>query len=365
MDDWSETPSKGTVRAPVAEIHAAELARLAAADDRPRPPGWRLSPRAVALFLLGGAVEEMTVPPKYLGPRAPIETAIATLATDRALLLVGPPGVAKSWVAEHLAAAICGDGDRVVQGTAGAEEAQLRYGWNYAKLVADGPSRDALAPSPVMRAMTEGAIVRIEELSRINPDVQDALISILSEKAMAIPELNETTRAAEGFNLIATANTRDRGVNAMSAALRRRFNTVALGPPESLEEEAEIVARRVAALGAGLGLPGDPPPKAVSARVVALLRALRARPELEGAAASPADAIGAMTAAWAEAAHFGAGALDEGRLAGALAAVLSGGSDGGEAAELLRQALDAVLAEPAHEPDGADAALRAALRARL
>ena len=213
---------------------AAELAALAAQTTGPGRRRWRLSPWAVATYLLGGTLPDGTViTPKYVGPRRIVEVAVTTLATDRALLLLGVPGTAKTWVSEHLAAAISGDSTLLVQGTAGTPEEAIRYGWNYAQLLAHGPSRDALVPSPVMRAMAEGMTARVEELTRIPADVQDTLITILSEKTLPIPELGQEVQAVRGFNLIATANDRDRGVNDLSSALRRRFNTVVLPLPAS------------------------------------------------------------------------------------------------------------------------------------
>src|SRR5689334_9115613 len=208
---------------------AEELDALGRADERPRPPSWRLSPWAVATYLLGGQLDGgFVVSPKYVGDRRLIEIAVATLATDRALLLLGVPGTAKTWVSEHLAAAIAGDSTLLVQGTAGTAEEAIRYGWNYARLLAEGPSRRALVGSPLMRAMEAGKIARVEELTRIPSDVQDSLITILSEKTLPIPELNDEVQATKGFNVTATANNRDRGVNELSSALRRRFNTVVL-----------------------------------------------------------------------------------------------------------------------------------------
>ena len=211
------------------EQFAEELEALARSDTKPRPPRWRLSPWAVATYLLGGTLDDgFVITPKYIGNRRLMEVAVATLATDRALLLLGVPGTAKSWVSEHIAAAIAGDSTMLVQGTAGTSEEAIRYGWNYALLLAEGPTHKALVPSPLMRAMTEGKIARVEELTRIPADVQDTLITILSEKTLPIPELNSEVQAAKGFNLIATANNRDKGVNELSSALKRRFNTVVL-----------------------------------------------------------------------------------------------------------------------------------------
>jgi MoxR-like ATPase len=293
---------------------AAELAALAATDDRPRPPGWRLSPQAVVTYLLGDGTG---ITPKYIGSRRLIEVAVATLATDRALLLLGVPGTAKTWVSEHLAAAISGESTLLVQGTAGTPEEAIRYGWNYARLLADGPSRAALVESPILRAMASGSIARVEELTRIPSDVQDGLITILSEKALPIPELGEVVLARKGFNVIATSNDRDRGVNELSSALRRRFNTVVLPVPDSAEEEVDIVSRRVAALGRSLELPEVAAAVDEIRRVVTVFRELRGGTTEDGrtklkspsGTLSTAEAISVVTNGLALAAHFGDGVL--------------------------------------------------------
>ena len=237
---------QNVLRAHAEQEYAEELAELRRVDDRQRPPNWVLSPWAVRTYLLGGKLPNgFEVTPKYIGNARLIEIAVATLATDRALLLYGIPGTAKSWVSEHLAAAIAGDSTLLVQGTAGTDETALRYGWNYARLLAEGPSRAALVVSPMMRAMETGKLARIEELTRIPAEVQDTLITILSEKTLPVPELNTEVQARKGFNVIATANNRDKGVNELSSALTRRFNTVVLPVPATLEEEVDIVERRV------------------------------------------------------------------------------------------------------------------------
>jgi MoxR-like ATPase len=315
------------LRAHAEQQYAEEIDELAKADTRQRPPRWRLSPWAVATYLLGGRLDNgFEVTPKYIGSRRLIEVAIATLTTDRALLLLGVPGTAKSWCSEHLAAAISGDSTMLVQGTAGTSEESIRYGWNYARLLADGPSRAALVPSPVMRGMQEGKLVRVEELTRIPADVQDSFITILSEKTLPIPELGDAVQAVKGFNVIATANNRDRGVNELSSALKRRFNTVILPVPDTAEEEVEIVQRRVASLGRALELPAEPPALEEIRRVVTIFRELR-----EGATAdrktklktpsgtlSTAEAISVINSGLALAGHFGDGSLRAGDLAAGL-----------------------------------------------
>jgi MoxR-like ATPase len=301
------------------EVYGEELAALAERDDFPRPPNWRLSPRAVVTYLMGGEAQNgRSISAKYIGNRRLIETAVATLATDRALLLLGLPGTAKSWVSEHLAAAISGSSQRMIQCTAGTDENQIRYGWNYALLLARGPSREALVKTPLTRAMEDGLIVRMEELTRLGSDVQDTLITVLSEKTLPIPELDIAIEATRGFNVIATANNRDKGVNDLSSALKRRFNVVVLPSPATLEAETEIVVKRVNEIGTGLSLPPIEPAEKELARIVVLFRELREGKTLNGktklkttsGSLSTAEAISVGVSAWAEAAHFGDGAID-------------------------------------------------------
>ena len=300
------------------QAYADELAALAAQDTRPRPPSWKLSPWAVVTYLLGGELDDGTViTPKYVGPRRLIEVAVATLATDRALLLLGVPGTAKTWVSEHLSAAVSGESTLLVQGTSGTPEEAIRYGWNYARLLAEGPTAGALVPSPVMTAMQGGRIARVEELTRIPADVQDALITVLSEKTLPIPELGTEVQATKGFNLIATANDRDRGVNDLSSALRRRFNTVVMPLPADEEDEVAIVARRVEQLGSSLELPAVPATDDEIRRVVTVFRELRSGATSDGrtklkspsGTLSTAEAISVVTNGLALAAHFGDGVL--------------------------------------------------------
>jgi MoxR-like ATPase len=322
------TASADTLLRPHAEqAFADELTALAVADDRPRPPSWRLSPWAVVTYLLGGPLPDGTViTPKYVGPRRLVEVAVATLATDRALLLLGVPGTAKTWVSEHLAAAVSGDSTLLVQGTSGTAEEAIRYGWNYARLLAEGPSAGALVPSPVMTAMREGRIARVEELTRIPSDVQDALITVLSEKTLPIPELASEVQAERGFNVIATANDRDRGVNDLSSALRRRFNTVVLPLPATEEEEVAIVTRRVEQLGASLRLPPVPAAHEEIRRVVQVFRELRSGVTSDGrtkvksptGTLSTAEAISVIAHGIALSAHFGDGVLRAADVAGGI-----------------------------------------------
>ncbi len=311
---------------------AEELAALRAADTGVKPRNWVLSPASVVLYLMGGTTRNgAVISPKYIGNPRLMEIAVATLATDRALLLYGVPGTGKSWVSEHLAAAISGDSTLIVQGTAGTSEEAIRYAWNYAKLLAHGPTRDAMVESPVMWAMQEGKTMRIEELTRIPSDVQDTLITILSEKSLPLPELRSQVNAEKGFNVIATANNKDKGVNELSSALKRRFNTVVLPPPATIDEEVSIVQQRVTALGQALELPVAKPALEEVRRVVTVFRELRNGVTLDGTSKlksptgtlSTAEAISVVNHGLTMASYFGNGALQASDLAaGFLGAVV-------------------------------------------
>ncbi|MGS5089985.1 ATP-binding protein [Hydrogenophaga sp. A37] len=314
----STTPADAVMRQHAEQQFAEELAELARQDQRTRPENWALSPWAVVRYLMGGRLDNgFELSPKYIGNERLMEVAVATLATDRGLLLYGVPGTAKSWVSEHLAAAISGDSTLLIQGTAGTSEEQLRYGWNYAQLLAHGPSDKALVPSPLMNAMRLGKIARVEELTRIPADVQDSLITVLSEKTLPIPELGSEVQAVRGFSVIATANNRDKGVNELSSALKRRFNTVVLPVPASEEEEVSIVVRRVADMGRALQLPAEPPALKEVRRIVQIFRELRNGKTEDGktqlkspsATLSTAEVISVINNGMALAGHFGDGVL--------------------------------------------------------
>src|SRR5262245_4481991 len=328
--DGKADRTESILRRPAELEYANELEALKASDKDSKPEGWQLSPKAVRTYILGGTAGGTAIKPKYLGNERVVEIAISTLATDRALLLIGEPGTAKSWLSEHLTAAICGDSLMIVQGTAGTTEEQVRYSWNYALLLAEGPSPKALVPSPVYRAFEHGKLVRFEEITRSPSEVQDTLITLLSEKVLAIPELGLHLPAKRGFNLTGTANTRDRGVNDMSAALKRRFNIVVLPVPSDIDTEVQIVRKRVAEIGASLRLPAPPPAEEAVRKIVQIFQDLRRGQTVDGkqkvkppsGVLSTAEAISLLGNSMALAGHFGDGKVGDRDLAAGLQGVV-------------------------------------------
>lgn len=309
---------KEVLRAPAEQRFAEELTRLEGADKDAKPKGWRLSPRSVRRFILGD--KALSVSQKFYGDDPLVDRCIVSLMGHQGLMLVGEPGTAKSLLSELLAAAISGDSTLVIQGSAGVIEDHLRYGWNYALLLAEGPTERALSPSPVFNAMRGGKIVRVEELTRCAPEVQDALISLMSEKTIAIPELGTASenRAAPGFNVIGTANLRDRGVHDMSSALKRRFNFETVQPIADPAFERELVAKQLAERMAEHPT-AKPTNEEVIELVVSVFRDLRTGVTSEGAAVAQPNSVMSTAEAVnvAHAAALDAAYLDTGSVGGA------------------------------------------------
>lgn len=245
-----EQQQASLIREPAEVRHAKELEALKHADEgSPRPPNWQLSPRKIIDFITGTdePVGGVPISRKFYGDDVLVQRAVASLASERALMLIGEPGTAKSWLSEHLSAAISGTSLNTIQGSAAVTEDQIKYSWNYALLLTKGPSRESLVPAPLLTGLEKGEVVRFEEITRCPPEIQDVLLSVLSDKVITIPELDAqgTIFARKGFGLIATANTRDRGVNEMSSALKRRMNFETIQPLNNIDVEMDLVSRQV------------------------------------------------------------------------------------------------------------------------
>lgn len=363
---------QAVLREPAEIRFAEELSALADADTAPRPPGWKLSPRAVRQFILGSESiapgvaipnrkkkgvskasrksRSVMLTRKFHGDDAMVDRAIVTLMSNRGLLLVGEPGTAKSMLSELLAAAISGTSELTVQGTAGTTEDQIKYSWNYALLLAEGPTPKALVPAPLYHGIRKGQVVRFEEVTRCPPEIQDTLISVLSDKVLHIPELHDedaVVRAAPGFNVIATANTRDRGVHEMSAALKRRFNFETVHPIADRQFELELVLEQAGVLLAEADAPATLPEDVIDVLVTTFsdLRNGRTQEgtivEKPSTVMSTAEAVSVAFAAGLDATHFGEGIVRGEHLARQLVGTVL--KDSEEDARKVRQYFDVVV----------------------
>ncbi|WP_303289185.1 AAA family ATPase [Marinobacter sp. SS5-14b] len=308
---------KAAQREPAEVTYRHELDKLMSTDPGPIPPGWKLSPRGVEKFLLGD--EKLGIERKFVADRAMVVRIIISLCTSRGCLLVGEPGTAKSWLSELLAAAISGDSTLALQGGAISQVSQLLYSWNESILRNEGPTRNALVASPLLRGMMEGRLVRFEEIARCPQSLQDAILSVLSDRVVVVPELpgeDGVILAREGFNLVATSNSVDEGVHKMSAALKRRMDFEEIRPIRSLTDEMDVVMQEVrkANLRAGIDVALD---QSVVEILVTLFHELRngqtldgrSTDRLAGAALSTAEAVSVAHAASLNAWYYGGGAM--------------------------------------------------------
>jgi MoxR-like ATPase len=347
----SDTP---VLRAPVEQVYAEELGRLAAKDAGARPAGWRLSPRAVRAFVVGD--DKLGVRRKFFGDDALIDRCIVTLMSSRGLLLVGEPGTAKSMLSELLAAAISGESTCTIQGTAGTTEDQIKYSWNYALLLAEGPTPKALVRGPMYEAMRHGRLCRFEEVTRVQPEVQDSLISLLSDKVLHVPELegpDAVVFAARGFNVLATANIRDRGVHEMSSALKRRFNFETVRPISDRKLETQLVREQTEALLRHAQVEVEISPDVVDLLVTAFAD-LRNGVTAEGvvvekptAVMSSAEAVAVGYAAGLDAHYFGGGEVGGEHVARQLIGTVL--KDNPEDGKKLRHYFDVVVKQRAQK----------------
>lgn len=313
----SQQPANGVQRQPAEIAYRDEIARLIAEDSGPVPPGWQMSPKSVEAFLLGDS--DRNIERKFVADRDMVVRIIISLCTNRGCLLVGEPGTAKSWLSELLAAAISGASGLTLQGGAISHVSQLLYSWNEALLRTEGPSRKALVPTPLLRGMMEGRLVRFEEIARCPQALQDAVLSVLSDRVVVIPELagdDGVILAREGFNLVATSNSVDEGVHRMSAALKRRMDFEEIRPIRNLSDEMDVVLREVTRANRHAGIQVDLDPEVVEV-LVTLFHELRngqtldgrSTDRLAGSALSTAEAVSVAHAASLNAWYYGGGAM--------------------------------------------------------
>ena len=204
---------------------------------------------------------------RVVGRQPEVEITLAALDAGRHIVLEGPPGTGKSTLVRALTAA-SGRPFVLVEGHAELTPARLVGHHDPSRVLAEGYGPGTFVEGPLVRAVTEGGILYLEELNRVPEETLNVLITVMSEGEVHVPRAG-TFVAATGFTVVAAMNPYDAvGTARISSAISDRACRVSMAYQDAAEER-QIVIRHTGA--------ADSP---WLAAVVELVRRTRAHPDI-------------------------------------------------------------------------------------
>lgn len=203
------------------------------------------------VFENGARAAHEHIQAQLVGRELELELVLAAVAAGRHILLEGPPGTSKTTMLK----AITGEWGIplvLVEGNGDLSPAKLIGHHNPSRVLKEDYSADNFVAGPLIRAMTEGGFLYIEEFNRAPEDTLNTLLMAIADREIAIPRVG-VIEAAPTFRVVASMNPFDNvGTLRVSRSVYDRFCRLAVGYQDE-DAERGIVRLRTTPPSAGLG----------------------------------------------------------------------------------------------------------------